>query len=122
MSEFLEQARNRLIDEEKKVAAGGAVGVMKNAVRDTLISFCEQDEEFAQAVAQASGSFSDCMTKVAANHGKGISDIEAYRRAVTFYFPGADIHFDMRIDLCASAAGGEAQSGKKIVVRLEDFF
>lgn len=75
--------------------------IMKRGVMDALAGFCEQDAEFAQAVYQG-GSFEDCMKTVAKNCGTGISDVEAYRRAVQFYFPGADVKFHMTVNLCAS--------------------
>lgn len=81
------------------------VNAMKQAVHDALAEFCRQDEEFAQAVLQG-GSFTDCMAAVAAGVGRSISDLEAYRRAVRFYFPGADIRFHMSVNLCASVEGG----------------
>ena len=37
--------------------------------------------------------------------GNAISDLEVYRKAVQFYFEGADIRFEMKIDLCASVNG-----------------
>ena len=40
------------------------------------------------------------MDSVAKGVGDSISDIEAYRKAVKFYFSTANIHFTMTIDLC----------------------
>ena len=77
------------------------VRAMKQPVHDALAEFCRQDAEFAQAVLQG-GSFADCMAAVANGVGQSISDLDAYRRAVQFYFPGADIRFHMSINLCAS--------------------
>ena len=79
--------------------------VMKKAVHDALLGFCEQNGEFAQAVAQG-GAFKDCMKAVAkCVKGSALSDMEAYGAAVRFYFPGADIKVSMSIDLCASVNG-----------------
>ena len=39
--------------------------------------------------------------------GSSISDLDAYRRAVQFYFPGADIKMQMSIDLCPQAGRPE---------------
>ena len=33
--------------------------------------------------------------------GSAISDLEAFRRAVRFFFPGADVKFHMTVNLCA---------------------
>ena len=87
MSSWFDQAKERL-ERECKEVKGTKESAMKAAVRDTLLEFCRQDEEFAQAVAQG-GSFPDCMAAVAKGVGGSISDLEAYRRAVSFYFPGA---------------------------------
>lgn len=105
---------------------------MKDSVYEALIGFCRQDQEFAQAVYQG-GSFTECMKAVARNCGKGISDLEAYRRAVQFYFKGADIQFQMEINLCAEveAAAGiteeclpasrAAETGKVVHLDLDSF-
>lgn len=75
--------------------------VMKQPVHDALAEFCKQDAEFAQAVMQGQ-SFGECMAAVAKGCGAALSDLEAYRRAVQFYFPGADIRMQMTVNLCAS--------------------
>ena len=77
------------------------INAMKQAVHDALVEFCAQDGEFAQAVVQG-GTFADCMAAVVEGVGASISDLEAYRRAVQFYFPGADIRAQMTVNLCAS--------------------
>ena len=101
MNEFYDQAIAKL-DEGVKASLDKYGQAMKQAVRDALAEFCRQDAEFAQAVAQG-GSFADCMKAVAAGiKGNAISDMEAYRRAVQFYFNGADIKMTMTINLCAS--------------------
>ena len=79
MSNWYEQAETRLKDEFKTVTGRHELA-MSSAVRDTLLEFCRQNEEFAQAVVQG-GSFKDCMTAVAQGVVGSISDLEAYRRA-----------------------------------------
>lgn len=71
--------------------------VMKDAVKEKIIMFCTQSDEFATAVMSADKTFGDCMKAVSQNPGNGISDIEAYKRAVKYYFPDADIEFSMKI-------------------------
>ena len=85
---------------------------MVQAVLKALLDFCRQDAEFAQAVVQG-GSLEDCMKAVTADVGNCISDLEAYRRAVKFYFPGADVRFHMTVDLCASVRDLEDEPGQK---------
>ena len=93
---------------------------MAPAVKEALLDFCRQDEEFAQAVAQG-GSFQDCMAAVAKGVGNSISDLDAYKRAVSFYFPGAGIRVKMEIDLCHSVKDVPHIDGPGIVLNLADF-
>lgn len=117
MSSWFEQARERLGKEYQQVT-GSKEGAMKGAVRDALLEFCRQDEEFAQAVAQG-GSFQGCMTAVAKGVGYSISDLEAYRRAASYYFDGAKVQFQMTIQLTPAEPEPE-RSG--ILLDLSDFF
>lgn len=63
MNEFYEKAIERLHDD--KGLSGNKERAMAPAVREALEKFCEEDGEFAQAVAQ-SGSFPECMQAVVA--------------------------------------------------------
>ena len=74
--------------------------------------------KIAQAVAQG-GSFQDCMKAVAKGVGGSISDLEAYRRAASFYFDGAKVQFTMSIQL-TPAEPEESRSG--ILLDLSNFF
>ena len=101
---------------------GNKERVMAALVADTMRSFCDQNEEFAQAVSQG-GSFQECMNHVAKGVGQSISDFDAYKKAVQFYFPGAEIRIQMRIDLIGDAEKVENAEEKKpegIVINLED--
>lgn len=113
----------------KKLDAGKASGqkerVMAGAVAKVLQDFCRQDAEFAQAVAQG-GSFADCMHDVVKGVDGYISDIDAYKKAVRFYFPGADISVQMKIDLIGDAAKKPVERAEEkkpagIILNLEDF-
>ena len=108
MSEFIEKALEKLKNQYITGKFDKYAAIMKASVKATLEDFCRQDEEFAQAVAQV-GSFEECMKAVARGCGSGISDLEAYRRAVQFYFPGAEIRWTMTVDLIG-AAGKEAEA------------
>lgn len=105
MSEFRDEALKKLREGAKNVR-GNKESAMKDAVRATLETFCTQDEEFAQAVVQG-GDFPACMAAVARGVGSSISDMEAYKKAVQFYFPGAEIRMQMTIDLIGAAAATE---------------
>jgi len=106
MSEYTQQAIDKIDRDYSHGLYGAKESAMKKAVRDTLVEFCRQDDEFAQAVVQG-GEFAQCMKAVASGVGSSISDLEAYRKAVQFYFPGAEIRMTMTIDLVGAAAGKE---------------
>lgn len=74
---------------------GSAVG---KSVVETLKDFCRQNEEFSQAVVQGK-SVGKCIEYTVKDAGSSISDIEVYRKAVEFYFPGATVNFKMTVDL-----------------------
>lgn len=125
MSEYLNQALERLDKEFKDgKALNRYAGVMAEPVRKQLEDFCRQDGEFAQAVAHG-GTFKDCMAAVTKGVGSALSDVDAYERAVRFYFPGSRIRFQMTVDLVGDAAGEDEAAAKPkagIVLNLADFF
>lgn len=114
---WYEQARERLEREDGQVKGPKEIA-MKEPVREALLEFCRQNEEFAQAVAQG-GSFADCMTAVASGVGSSISDLEAYRKAVRYYFDGAQVEYAMTIRL---EPADTARDRDSIVLDLADFF
>lgn len=116
MNEFLDQALNKLAE----TVSGQKENAMAPSVREALTDFCRQDAEFAQAVAQG-GSFKDCMATVAKGVGGSISDLEAYRKAVRFYFKGADVRFRMEIDLCPTAEEAPRPAAQKKILDIADF-
>lgn len=93
---------------------------VKSAVLRTLCKFCEQNAEFKQAIEQSDKSFADCLkATVRGVSGLSLEDLEVYKRAVAFYFPGADIKCTMTLDLgdngfsnSNSKTSTEADSGK----------
>lgn len=97
MANNLQTIIERLNREIADVKGNTAADVMKQAVKDALISFCSQNEDFAEAVLRCTKSFKECMDAVAKDFKQGISDYEAYRRAVKFYLPEAEIEFQMKI-------------------------
>lgn len=101
MNKWADQAVKKL-DGEKKSVSGQKERAMLDTVCLQLKSFCLQDEEFAQAVVQG-GTLGECLKKVAAGVGNSISDLDAYKKAVQFYFPGAEVHMELTIDLIGKA-------------------
>ena len=129
MGDLAKQAVKKLTDEKGKVA-GQKEKAMAGAVFEALKDFCLQDEEFAQAVVQG-GSFFDCMKKVASGVGQSISDLDAYKKAVQFYFPGAEVKMQLTIDLIGKAAGkaetteqteSAAETVQTMILNLADYF
>ncbi len=117
---YIEQAIEKLNNELKIFKSNNRkASAVKNAVVDTLIMFCKQDEEFAQAIVQNDKTLSDCCTEIMKGIGNSISDLEVYKKAVNFYFAGADIKMTMEIDLVGSAAKPQ---GKVIKLSIDDLF
>jgi hypothetical protein len=102
---------NQAIEKIKKelalVKGDRYVDIVKKPTAETLMDFCRQDVEFAQAVIQQDKTLGECLKEIMKGCGSGISDITVYRKAVQFYFPGADVRMKMTVDLCASVNNGE---------------
>lgn len=89
-------AIEKLKEESKRYKGSSCV---RDGVLTALTHFCHQSEEFAKTIYESDKSFVECMKTVLDNHGIWLSDIEAYRRAVSFYFEGSDVSFEMQIYL-----------------------
>ncbi|MBQ3089013.1 MAG: hypothetical protein IJD21_00420 [Oscillospiraceae bacterium] len=119
--EYLTKALE-VLDKGVSSVKGQKERAMAPAVAKQLKSFCKQDLEFAQAVVQG-GSFADCMAAVAKGIGSSISDLDAYRKAVRFYFPGADIEYQMTIKINPYERDSAVLEGKKgIVLNFSELF
>ncbi len=96
MEDFVSKAIEK-IEGGLSSVKGPKEGVVKRPVADALICFCRQQEEFAQAVVQSEKTFADCVAYVVKGCGNALSDIEAYRKAVGFWFPGAVVDMVLTI-------------------------
>lgn len=89
---------------------------VKNAALRTICKFCEQNAEFKQAIEQSGKSFADCLKATVKGAGASLEDLDVYKRAVAYYFPGADIKCTMTLDLgdngFSNETSTEAVSGK----------
>ena len=66
---------------------------------ETLISFCRQSDEFAEAVVNG-GRFRDCIAKISKDMDRhACSDFAVYGKAVEFYLPGAKVEYTVNIVL-----------------------
>lgn len=112
-----------LIDEgiKQKKPVSRIADVIRQPVADALKQFI-RDPGFADAViAKGENGFSDCLTEVIKGVGASLSDIEAYRRAANYFFPGCGISFRMEIDLTAAVNGkNEILPGGKTVGEFPD--
>ena len=95
--------------------------VMAPSVAQALRLFCDQEPEFEQAIEQSGKTFQDCMNYVDKGVSRSISDLDAYKRAVEFYFKGADVKFSMTIDLCGSVhSTAQSEDKPTLSVSLDD--
>lgn len=105
---MLNKALDKLNQKPDKLSQK-AQAVSDDVLR-TLKSFCTQNKEFAQAVAQSEKSVAECLEYVVKDCGGCLSDITAYERAASFYFSGAKVHFAMTIDLGDGGFSGESKT------------
>ena len=90
--------KEKLTAELTDAKLGKYETAVKNAVMKTICKFC------------------DCLKATVKGVGASLEDLEVYKRAVAFYFPGADIKCTMTLDLgdggFSSKTSTEADSGK----------
>lgn len=82
-----------------------------------LKQLCEENDEFAQAVMQQDKSVCDCLAEIVNGTKQSLSDLLALKRAVQFYFPGADVRLTMSLDL--GDGGASNKSGKSVDLELD---
>ncbi len=109
------------MDLQKYFSTHGIKGNIQQAIAEgtanALQYFCNQEQEFAQAIEQSGKTFQECLDYVAKGVGRSISDLDAYTKAVEFYFSGAKVQFCMKIDLVGENADtSEPPTPKKITV------
>lgn len=99
MSNYFEAAKSRLKQEYNELKNDNRyINAVKLPVMQSLIKFCEQDDEFAQAVAEPGRkSFAGCLAAVVGGCRGVLSDVEAYCRAASYYFDGAYVDMQMVI-------------------------
>ncbi len=97
--EIIDAAVKRLQDQDKEAKFDRYGAVLHAPVREALSDFCRQNAEFARAICESDKHFCDCLKFISKEITNAISDIDAYTRAVQFYFSGATVHFKMLIDV-----------------------
>lgn len=119
--ETIKAAVEKVADELKNLdTKDSKAGAVAEHVADTLKNFCEQELEFAEAITQSDKTLSQCCEEIMKGVGNSISDIEVYRRAVNFYFPGAGIDVVMTVNMTASVDGGGTTPSKDMSFSLLD--
>lgn len=111
MGKWFDQAKEKMNREKNEGIFDNKGKAIRPSVVKALLDFAGQEDEFAQAIVQG-GSLSDCIAAVLKGVGRSISDLEVYKRAAAFYFPGADVHFSMRIDLAPAAEQTDTKPDK----------
>ena len=117
----MKELKERLTKEAEGKFKGRRSEIVKEAVLKQLLSFCEQDEEFLQAVKDSGKGLEACCDACMKDVGSSISDIEVYRRMAAFYFPGAGVNVQMTINLSAEAEaykGTTSQTKRAVVLDL----
>lgn len=118
----MKELRERFTEEAKKQFKSRRSEAVKKSVLDQLLSFCDQDAEFLQAVKDSDKGLEACCDACMKNVGSSISDIEVYRRMAAFYFPGSSVNVQMTINLSAEAeAAGDVQGSSRGAVILDLF-
>lgn len=96
-------AKGKIEEQLKAFSGGQKEKAVSEFVASTLTHFCEENADFAEVVYKTKRSLSDCCAEIMKGCGTYISDIDVYRGAVKFYFPNAEVHMNMTIEI-----GGEA--------------
>ena len=124
MKQYFEAAKSRLTQEYNGLKnVSRYIEAVKLPVMQALMQFCEQDNEFAQAVAEpGSKSLAGCLEAVVKGCGNVLSDIEAYCRAASYYFDGAKVEMQMVIHVNPydTASGTETMKPTTKVISLLD--
>lgn len=104
------------LDAELKGAKLSQKGqAVSSAVVQALKDFCAQNSEFERAVLDG-GLVGKCIEKTVNGAGSSISDLEVYKKAVSYYFPGATVNMTLTIDL---GDDGYSNDGGKIGLDLD---
>lgn len=121
MNEFQSKTINEAVEKLKNgkdAVKGQKEQAMAAPVLEALQDFCKQDAAFAKAVLDG-GSFADCMKAVAKGVTTYISDLDAYKRAVQFFIPKADISMQLTITQPGSN-GKEESAAAPMTLTLDD--
>lgn len=95
----IDAAIEKITKETEAVPASGKDGAVRYAVRDALVNFCRQSQEFAESITATGKCMKECIHEIMSGVGQSISDVEVYRRAVEFWMPGTTVKAEIRVIL-----------------------
>ena len=120
MTEKQIEAVKKLREEDTKKVSNEMQKYLLPYIADTCARFCEQSEDFAEAVLQKDKSLVGCLASLKLP-GRGMgycSDFEVYRMAAQYFFPTADVEWSMKVSLPS-----KSQTSAKILdLKFEDLF
>lgn len=120
MNEYLDKALEKL--RSAKAPMGQREAVVFKPVVAALEDFCRQDGEFAQAVVQG-GRVEECIKSVLKGAGNSLSDLEAYKRAAAFFFPGCVVTMKLTIAMSEHDTDqASSTASRPVVLDLADFW
>ena len=119
---MLEAVKEKLENEKRTAPGSRRAAAVRDAVCLQLIAFCEQSDEFCQAVLDSDKTINDCCEEIMHGVGSCISDVEVYRRMAAYFFPGCGVEMTLTINLSADADGAPLVSHKRkaVIVNLFD--
>lgn len=113
------RAKEKIDAEDKAFKGGPKEQVVHTHVARTLRAFCDEEPRFAEVVVKTKRTLSECCAYIVDGAGNALSDLEAYCRAVQFYFPHADVEFKMLVHLTGEAPT-EAEMAEPAKVKVKD--
>ena len=92
-------AIDKINAEVENFTGGNKEWAVYKPVAERLISFCVQDERFAEVLYKTKRTLSDCCKECVKGCGNAISDIDVYTKAVKFYFPNSIVGMNITLEL-----------------------
>lgn len=104
---FQTMAVEKIAAELKSFTGGQKEKCVSTHVAAEITHFCEESPEFAEVVYKTKRTLSDCCAEVLKGTGNYVSDNDVYRGIVKAYFPNADVHIVMNIEINGAAPSEE---------------
>lgn len=114
--DYISESIKKIDKEEKAFSASWMAGVVKERTAETIRSFCKQSTAFAEVVFKTKRTLSECCESIVdgISAKEGISDIDAFKKAVKFYFPDSDVEFQMLIHVGTMPTDDEMNEPSKV--------